>query len=169
MKPEPFITVGKVVGAHGIKGALRVHFYTESADFFALRRTIVIAAPTGGRKTFEIEWAKPHSKGILLSLKGVSDRSAAEDMREALLQVDRSEFPELEEGSYYWYDLIGMDVVDRSGMRIGRLESILQTGSNDVYVVRGKDGEILVPALASVVRKVEVANNRMQVDLPDGL
>ena len=77
--------------------------------------------------------------------------------------------PDLEEGDYYWFDLIGLDVFGIDQKYLGRLESIIQTGSNDVYVVKKDDTEILIPALESVVQKIDLKNRRMQVDLPEGL
>jgi 16S rRNA processing protein RimM len=77
--------------------------------------------------------------------------------------------PELEPGTYYWADLIGMDVYGGDGVRIGRLESIFRTGSNDVYVVTDAGRELLVPVIASVVTAVDLPARRIDVNLPEGL
>lgn len=169
MESERFVTVGKIVGAHGIRGVLKVYSYAESPDLFTARRMIFLESPSGENAGYDIEWAKPHSKGILLSLKGITDRVAAEALKGNLLQIEKTDLPEPEEGAYYWRDLIGMKVFTRDDAYLGRLESILETGSNDVYVVRSECGEVLVPALSSVVLEVDVKQKRMRVELPEGL
>ncbi|MGD9018333.1 MAG: ribosome maturation factor RimM [Desulfobacterales bacterium] len=163
------IIIGKVVGAHGIQGALKVQSYAESVDVFFARKTVTLKRPSGEIVCYDIETVKPHSKGILLHLKGVTDRFSAEAFRGTLVQIDRSELPELDTDSYYWVDLIGMAVISEDGDHLGMIESILQTGSNDVYVVGGGDKEILLPALGSVVLNVDMAKRRIRVRLPEGL
>ena len=83
--------------------------------------------------------------------------------------MDRTLLPELASDTYYWADLIGLSVYTTQGDYLGRLTSILPTGSNDVYIVRTEDRETLVPALASVVCSVDLANQTMRVKLPEGL
>ena len=83
--------------------------------------------------------------------------------------IEKRRLPEPEEGSYFWFDLIGLDVFGVDQKYLGRLESIIQTGSNDVYVVKNEDTEILIPALEAVVQKIDLKNRRMQVELPEGL
>ncbi len=157
------------MGAHGIQGALKVQSYAESIDVFMSRETVTLKRPSGEIVCYDIEKVKPHSKGILLQLKGVSDRFSADAFRGTLVQIDRSELPELEADSFYWVDLIGMTVVTEDGEPLGEIESILQTGSNDVYVVGGGDREILLPALGSVVLNVDMTKRRIRVRLPEGL
>ena len=94
-------------------------------------------------------------------------------MAEALIGaeffIEKEILPELEEGTYYWIDLIGLSVYTTDDVCIGRIESILQTGSNDVYVVKDKNKETLIPALASVILSVNLEEKIMRVDLPEGL
>ena len=85
------------------------------------------------------------------------------------LFIPQSELPELDEDTYYWVDLIGMKVYTTTDQFLGRIESILETGSNDVYVVKKHETEVLIPALESVVLEIDLEHNRMQVDLPEGL
>ena len=116
-----------------------------------------------------IQWVKPHTQTILLSLKGVDDR----DMSEALvgfdLFIEKAKLSELEDESYYWFDIIGLSVYTIDEKFIGRVESIIPTGSNDVYVVKNNDDEILIPGLESVVKEIDLKQKNMRVDLPEGL
>jgi 16S rRNA processing protein RimM len=167
--PGSFITVGRILGAHGVHGAVKVQMYAESTEVLTRSPRLFLRMPSGTVEACEVEWAKPHSRGALLQVKGIEGRDGAEGLKEALLEMPRQDLPALEEGTYYWFDLIGMEVFTRDGASLGSVEHILETGSNDVYVVRGREGEVLVPALADVVIEVDVAAKRMRVDLPDGL
>ena len=123
--------------------------------------------------TCRVEWAKPHTKGILLALKGVGNREEAEALIGCEILIERARLPELDEGTYYWTDLIGLSVYTIDGDCLGRIDSIIPTGSNDVYVVKnmvdGKENEVLIPALESVVVEVDLNREIMRVDLPEGL
>jgi 16S rRNA processing protein RimM len=108
-----------------------------------------------------------------MAFKEVGDRNAAEALVGASLFIERGLLPDLEEDTYYWFELIGLSVVDAQGEPLGVVEAVLPTGSNDVYVVKDHSrhpaGERLIPALASVVLEVDLANGVMRVELPEGL
>jgi len=87
----------------------------------------------------------------------------------AELLVDRSVLPEPEDDTYFWVDLIGLRVMDQALGLLGRIDSVIETGSNDVFVVKGGEREVLVPGLASVVVRVDLENGEMIIDLPEGL
>lgn len=107
---------------------------------------------------------------LLLQIENIDDRKAAEAFAGKEIWIKKSDLPTTEEGTYYWFDLIGLTVITTAGEILGRLENILTTGSNDVYVVRNTEGrEILVPALETVVVEIDVAQKQMRVDLPEGL
>lgn len=171
-KPEPIkdrVIIGKIVGVHGIKGTLKIYSYAESLELFEPGAMIRVNRPDGSEESFEISWIKPHSRGALLALKDVNHRDQAIKMVGADLQIEKAELPQLEPGVYYWYDLIGIDVFASDDRYLGRLESIIETGANDVYVVKNEDREILIPALESVVQAIDIEAKTMRVELPDGL
>jgi 16S rRNA processing protein RimM len=163
------VLIGKIVGVHGIKGNCKIRSYAESLSVFQTYSVVIVATSDGRQNPYEINWVKPHAKAALISLKGVDTRDQAEAFIGCELFIEKNRLPDPEEGSYYWFDLIGLDVFDDDQKYLGRLESIIQTGSNDVYVVKEDDTEILIPALESVVQKIDLKNRRMQVDLPEGL
>ncbi len=169
MKPDNALLIGRIVGAHGTGGVCKIASYAESLAVFEPGNPLFVETDDIPLQTLEVIWVKPHSKGALMALSGVSDRDAAEKLRGAAIYVDKRRLPALETESYYWFELIGMEVFTQDGVFLGRLESILPTGSNDVYVVRLADRETLVPALASVVRRVDTERRRMEVVLPEGL
>jgi 16S rRNA processing protein RimM len=163
------ITIGKIVGVHGVKGTFKIHSYAESLQIFQPGATVSVSTSDGKNKDYEIDWIKPHSRGALLALTNISDRDQAKTLIGADLQIEKSALPELETDVYYWYELIGLQVFTTGDRYLGRLESIIQTGANDVYVVKSDHGEFLIPALKSVVQAIDIKANLMRVDLPDGL
>ena len=173
MGKDGFLPVGKIVGAHGVKGNLKVHSYAESVSVFKPGSLILVIHAGKTEKHFAIKWAKPHGKSILLSFKDIEDRNTAETFIGAELFIERIALPELEEGVHYWVDIIGLSVFTTDNHYIGRVESIMPTGSNDVYIVKNqtKDDspEILIPAIESVVLEIDLKNKTMRVALPEGL
>lgn len=173
MKKDGFLTIGKIVGAHGVKGNNKVHSYAESLSVFEPGRSILVINAQGIEKTFAIKWAKPHGRGALISLKGIDSRKSAEALIGSELFITQESLPVLEDGSYYWSDIIGLSVFTTDEQCIGRVESIIPTGSNDVYVVKDpskdQDNETLIPALESVVLEIDLKHKTMRVDLPEGL
>ena len=171
-KPEPIkdrIIIAKIVGVHGVKGTLKIHSYAESLEIFQPGAMISVSTADGREKDYKIDWIKPHSRGALLALSNISDRDRAMTLIGAELQIDKAALPELETGVFYWYELVGLQVFTIDDRYLGRLESIIETGANDVYVVKNDRSEILIPALRSVVQAIDIKANIMRVDLPDGL
>ncbi|MGW8186449.1 MAG: ribosome maturation factor RimM [Desulfobacterales bacterium] len=173
MKISGAIPVAKIVGAHGLHGTCKVYCYGESGDILSSGGDIFVKTADGVLQSYEIDWAKPHSRTVLLALKGISDRSQTDKLIGCDIMIDKSNLPVLPAGTYYWHDLIGLSVFTTEGRFLGRLAAVMPTGSNDVYVVRrhadSEKGEMLIPALGSVVVEVNLAENHMRVDLPEGL
>ena len=167
------LSIGKIVGAHGIKGVVKVFSYAESLARYQSGTQLILKDSHGNRSVRTVNWAKPHSKNILLSLDGTRERRQAEALIGSELLIEKAALEELDGDSYYWDDLLGLAVYRLSGEYIGEITAIIPTGSNDVYVVRQPDleieTEVLVPALVSVVKEVDLDRKIMRVDLPEGL
>jgi 16S rRNA processing protein RimM len=146
------VLIGKIVGAHGLKGTSKIQSYAESLEIFKSGTVLLVSSPDGSENHYEIDWIKSHSRGALLTLKEVTDRDQAKSLIGSELYIEKAELPELEAGTYYWSDLIGVNVYTSDDRYIGSVASIIETGANDVYVVKDADKEILVPALESVVQ-----------------
>ncbi len=117
-----------------------------------------------------VQRSRPYKTGLLVKLGGVNGRSAASRLRDAYLTVPSAELPELDDTTYYHFQIVGMEVMTAEGERLGKVREILETGSNDVYVVqRESERDLLVPAIADVVLEVDVSAGRMTVDLLEGL
>lgn len=116
-----------------------------------------------------IERSKPYQRTLLLKLEGTDTRNAAEALRDASLEIPRSERPALPEGHYYLDQLIGLTVRTTGGRDLGTLEEVLRTAGNDVYLVRGEGREHLVPAIKDVVQSVDPETGVMLVEAIPGL
>ena len=169
MKPENALLIARIVGAHGNAGVCRIASFADSLASFEPGGRLFTETSQAPHPWLEVLWVKAHSKGALMAFRDVTDRDAAESLRGTDLFIDKDQLPALEAESYYWFELIGMEVFTPDGRCLGRLTTVLPTGSNDVYVVRNADRETLVPALASVVKSVDTAQMRMEVVLPEGL
>jgi len=166
---QRLILMGRIIGAHGIAGNLKFWSYAESLDVFEAGRALVARCEAGIETVFEIRWAKPSGRAALLSLKGIATRRQAEALIGCDLFLDQAALPKLEAGTYYWVDLIGIEVYSVDGILLGRIESIFPTGSNDVYVIKQAGRELLLPALRSVIQSVDLEARRMVVEVPEGL
>ncbi|MEE8398861.1 MAG: ribosome maturation factor RimM [Desulfobacterales bacterium] len=163
------IPVGKIVGSHGLKGALKVHPYAESVSVLEPGERICLKHEGGSPVFYAIQWVKPHRQVFRLSLEGVTSLDHAKALVGTTLLIDERLLPELAEGTFYWSDLIGLSVFTVDDRFLGHVESIIPTAGNDVYVVKDDDQEILIPALESVVQAIDVEKKVMRVALPEGL
>jgi 16S rRNA processing protein RimM len=169
VEKKGYVLIGEIIGTHGIKGINKFRSYAESLEVFEPGSSILVRESSGRETSREINWVKHHSRTPLLSFKYINSRSQAEVLIGAALFLPKAALPQLENGSFYWCDLIGIAVYTTEDVYLGRIESIIETGSNDVYVVKNKKKEVLIPALESVVMNVDLKQKRMQVDLPEGL
>lgn len=170
MAAKDELLIGKITSTHGLHGALKIYPYTDSLDLFVPGSVLSVHTTGGTIRPYTLTSAKPHRKSmVLVQLKDVASIEAAESLIGLEISVDRSLLPETDEDEFYWDELIGLSVQTVSGEFLGRLNHIFRTGSNDVYVINGQNGELLIPALKSVVQAVSLADGVMTVELPDGL
>ena len=174
MEQQRIEVVGKLGSTYGIRGWLRIYSSTEQAEsiFFFFFWFLKIK---GEWQPTELENWRHHNHEIIVKLKGVDDREAAQILANVEIGVDLSVFPELEEGDYYWHDLIGCSVVNLEGYTMGTVTEMMETGSNDVLVVKAntKDAfgkqERLIPFLyEQVVKRVDLTTKTIEVDWDAG-
>jgi 16S rRNA processing protein RimM len=159
------IVLGTIVKPHGLNGAVKVKSYAESPESFTGSERLSLVSDDGRRFSVAVENASAMGKLVTLKIAGFHTRRQAEELVGCRVVVDRGDLPEAEEGEFYWHDLLGMEVYDASGNYYGILTSILPTGSNDVYVVKGEKGdEILIPGTFDAIREVNVPENKMIIE-----
>ena len=158
------LIIGRVVRPHGVRGELVVEPYSELLDSLAAESSVEIADAS-----HTVAGIRRHKGRALLKLSGVEDRDEAERFRgqELAIEVDLSE--PLPEGTYYRWQILGLEVVDESGKSLGSITEIIETGANDVYVVSEDAGQLLLPAIEDVILEVDLDLGRMRVSLPAGL
>ena len=163
--PEP-VLVGVIMGAWGLGGQVKVRSYSDDPLRFAVGRTVHI----DGRPA-QIMSSRIAGMALVIKFDIVADRSQAEEMHGKTLTVPAKELEPLPQGSYYHYQIIGMQVHDEEGACLGVIVEIIVTGSNDVYVVRDGKRETLVPALSEIIISIDThpRSNSMVVRLPEGL
>ena len=166
---QEFFELGQIVNVFGIKGFVKVVPYTEDISRFK-QLDKVFLVKDNIKKEYEIEEIKYHKNFVLVKFKYINTVEDAETLRNYYIQVKRENLGELEEGTYYIADLLGLDVYSEDGKLLGVLEDIYNTGSNDIYVVREKNGkQILLPAINDVIKEINIKDKKILVHLINGL
>jgi 16S rRNA processing protein RimM len=158
-----YVEVGKIVAPHGVRGEVRVVRLSEFDQAVDNAKEFYVE----GKGWWAVEGMRFHKQFILLKLIGVNDIDAAIVLKNKLLFLSREAIGDLPEGRYYIEDLLGITVFDLKGNLLGALSEVLQTGSNDVYVIK-KTGvkDLLLPALKTVIKETDIVGRKMLVDPP---
>jgi 16S rRNA processing protein RimM len=165
--PKPrYLTIGRVLKPWGFHGELKIEIMTDFPERFASLQTVYLGEDA---KPFPVERARLSAKAARLKLKGIDTEQAAARLRNQLVQIPTDEAAPLPEGKYYFYQLIGLRVKTMQGQDLGEVVDILETGANNVYVVKNGEREVLIPAIEPVVKKVDLANGEMLVEPMEGL
>lgn len=171
--PEPpFLLLGRILRPHGIRGEVRIEVLTAYPERIGPQSRIYLGADPADRRravAYTVVHARPHQEYLILKLEGINDRSAADLLRAQYVMVALEDAVPLEEGEFYLFQAIGLQVYTDAGEHLGQVTDVLETGANDVYVVHGARGEILLPAIDECVLRVDIAAQRMTVHLLDGL
>jgi 16S rRNA processing protein RimM len=167
---EDFIAIGRVSKPHGVKGEIRIEYFNpEDPRLFSHYQVIFLQGDEGNLQAYRPISVRPRKKFILAQLEGIRTREEAEQLRGKVVLIDAAELPPLEEGEYYWYDILGMRVVTEKGEDVGEVTEIVPTGSNDVYVVRKGEKEFLIPATKDVIIAIDTAERTMVIRPLEGL
>ena len=159
------VIVGRVKGAWGLRGDLKVEALTDNPNRLSPNSTLYLEG-----RPVQVERSRGVKGGVLLKLQLVNDRSQADLLRDKYLTVPEQDTEPLPEGTYYHFQLLDMAVFTDEEEHLGELGEIISTGGNDVYVVKDGDAEeLLIPSLKEVILRVDVPGNRMTVRLPEGL
>lgn len=162
-----YFDIGYISNTHALKGEIKVRPYTDDAKRFEKIKKILIDL-NGELVSYNIEQVRYQKDVVLLKLKNIDTIEQAEKLRNHYIKIPREDAKELEEGEYFIVDLIGCEVYEKE--LIGILDDIFTTGSNDVYVIKRKGkNDLLLPALSDVIKKVDVKNKRIDVEVPRGL
>lgn len=166
---QELTVLGKITTAFGIKGWVKVYSYTDP-ETNILDYPVWLLSINGQWQEFKVLNSQIHTKGLAVSLAGISDRDAALALAQAEIAVPTSELPELEENEHYWFQLIGLNVNNTQGERLGQVAELLNSGGgNQVLVVKGCEGSIdnqqrLIPYVGAIVLDVDLEKETILVD-----
>jgi 16S rRNA processing protein RimM len=170
------IRIGRIIGAHGLRGALRFRPDDPASESIQNVERIFLAAGDAASESaldpreFRVSESAPHTRGTMrLMLEGIIDLNLAEPLIGKNVFVDEADLPAPEENEFYYRDVIGCEVFLLDGTRLGIVEEIIATGANDVFVVRGDGKEVLVPAIEDVVKEIDAASKRIVIEAIPGL
>ena len=167
--PENLLLMGEVIRPHGREGVLRIWSYAHSEKSFLDVGTIFLKSGSGETCEYKVLSVNPHKNIFLMKLKNLNSMEEAEKYRGAEILIKKDSLSDKEEDEHFWHELIGLRVHLNTGKYIGTIEHILQTGSNDIYVVRKGEKEVLIPAIHDVVEEIDLKNNRIIVSEMEGL
>ncbi len=162
--PSQFVLMGRIAGAHGLRGELLVRTFTETPDGIAAYGAL---CDREGTRHFRLTVVRETAKGVIARVAGVSDRTAAEALRGTELYVPRARLPAPDAGSYYYEDLAGLAAVAPDGQRLGRIVGVANYGAGDLLEVRleGRKATELVPFADPFVPEVDVVGGRVVIDM----
>lgn len=163
------VLLGKISATHGIKGQLRVTVYSGDFKTILTLTSLMLKGTDGNMKSLQLSSAAVHGKKVIIGFSGYDNIDQALPLVGHELYAYREQMPALEEGEYYWCDLLGLRVETDRGEFLGNLADIIATGSNDVYVVKEGEREYLIPALEDVVVDIDLDAGIMKVSPPEGL
>jgi 16S rRNA processing protein RimM len=157
------ITLGKINGVYGLKGWVKVFSHTNPKGRIVGYTYWLLKTGNEWRR-IEVLKGREHGKTVVAQLAGIDDRNQAEALRGAEIAVQRSQLEELDSDEYYWFDLVGLRVMNQDDLELGKVDHLFETGSNDVMVVKG-DRERLVPFIqGQYVKNVDLKAGVIRVD-----
>jgi 16S rRNA processing protein RimM len=168
----PFLLLGRVLRPHGIRGELRLEVLTAYPERIVRGKRLYIGPDPQNPESatvYTVTKSRKHQHFLILQLDEISDRNEAELMRDLYVMVPPEEAVPLEEGEFYLYQLIGLTVHTDDDELLGELTEVIETGANDVYIVQGPRGEVLLPAIDECILDIDFDNQTMTVHLLDGL
>ena len=164
-----YLEIGQIVNTSGLNGVVKVNPFTDDITRFEKLKTVLLDK-NGTLVEYEIEQVRYHKNMVMLKLKGIDDINQAEMLRNLYIKINRKYAVKLPKDSYFIVDLLGLEVYTVEGELLGTVNDIFPTGSNDVYVVKDEFGkQILIPALKTVIKDIDLESKKIIVELPEGL
>ncbi len=164
-----YLAIARIARTRGNRGEVLADLWTDRTDRFTSLKDVWLELPARERERAVVESSWMHRGRVVLKFRGIDSISEAERLAGAWVLVEREQAVPLPEGSFFDHELLGCRVLDLSGRELGRVTGVQKCPGNDLIVVRGERGEILIPAVSAMIRQVAIAERRILVDLPEGL
>ena len=163
---QQYLEVGKVTNVHGLNGEVKVQPWADSPEFLCQFKTLYVDQ---SHFPIQVERARVHKNMVIMKFEGLTDVPGAMSMRNAILHIDRADV-NLPEGAFFLADIYGLEVRDaESGAVLGKIDDILPPPANNVYVVRGGERELMIPAVPQFIAETNVEDGYIRVNLMEGL
>ena len=163
------VLCGFIKGVHGVRGLVKVEKLSDNPLRFAAGSLLEARFPHQAERILRVETASMHKGYLLVQFADVNSKEEADKLRGAELFGDIADTIPLPEGQFYHFQLLGLKVIE-NGIELGQISEILERPANDIYLLKNTDGkEILIPALKQVVKRVDLEQGIMEVELPAGL
>ena len=163
---EQYLEVGKITNVHGVMGEVRVQPWADSPEFLCQFKTLYVDKT---HWPIQVERARVHKHMVILKLHGVTDVPSALAMRNAVLYIDRRDV-QLPQGAFFLADIMGLEVRDaQSGQVLGKVADVLTLPANNVYVVRGGERELMIPAVPQFIAETNPEEGYLRVNMMEGL
>ncbi|MDZ7722778.1 MAG: ribosome maturation factor RimM [candidate division KSB1 bacterium] len=174
MSEEPenkskFLIVGKIVKPHGIRGGLKVFPITEDRDRFKQLESIYLGDENLPETSYTVEQVSYTPKHLVVYLKGINNRNDAEALKDAYLYVSEEQALELPEGSFYYYELVGMSVQDQDGKILGLVNDVVDYPAHRMFVVDIDGRDVLIPDVQDIVKKIDAQKRMISIHVIEGL
>ena len=166
---ETFVSIGRIVRPHGIRGEVKVTPLTDWPERIKEYGSLYMERGEGGGKWVEIEKGRVQGNQVILKISRIDDKKVAESLRGAELKIQGDKIIPPPEGSYYIFDLIGLEVTTTEGKRIGSVVDILRMPAQDVYVVDANGREVLIPAVKAFIKRVDIQGGEIVIRVVEGL
>ena len=163
MKLEEIVVMGKVLVPYGVNGWVKVYSFTEKLESFLTYKKLFLSKNEKNWLEIKVKDIKLHGKTIIANFSEIVNRTQAESYKDYLIGVPKNLLPKLKENEYYWTDLIGCEVLNLQNISFGLVDTYIETGANDVIVVKG-DKERLIPYTPMTVLKVDTKKDKIIVD-----
>jgi 16S rRNA processing protein RimM len=163
------VVVATVRRPHGLKGEVLVDLHSDVPGRLAPGDHVEVVSKDGERSAAQVGERRQHSRGTLIRLEGVDDRSQAELLRGALFEVQRHETPPAPDGSYYYFELVGCRCVDGRQGELGQVTDVIEDGGGLILEISDGRQKVLIPFVRDYVRTLDVVDGRIELELPEGL
>jgi 16S rRNA processing protein RimM len=161
---DDIIIVGKITGTYGVKGWVKVFSWTEPREAIGTYKPWFLRQGEHDWRKVELETARPHAKTVIAKIVQVDDCDAAQLLMGCEIGILKSQLESLQDDEYYWRDLIGLRVLGKQGVLLGEVQNLMETGANDVLVVKGEK-EYLIPwVMSQSITEVDLDKGEIRVD-----
>lgn len=166
---QEYFEIGQIVNTFGVKGEVKVNPFTDDIEQFERLKSILVVK-NKQLQEIEIEKTRYQKNLVILKLKNIDDMNTAEKYKGCYIKINRKDARKLPKGKYFIADIIGSEVITDDGQKLGKVDDIYNTGSNDIYVIKDELGkQILLPGIKDVILNVDIEKQIVTVHLLEGL